>query len=309
MIAEGVGAVEALPYLISLSQWSLHKRLLGRRLPAWRKALRFVRDILRNEEAPRGVEMNALDFPIVARREFDLSAIDYIGYFYAPHLRKASYMRELRARADGEGVRSLLVTCADEGPIGHLDAKRRNRIAGAHLKWMDMAAYLGCHSITVRAESTGTREEQAGRVTEGLRALAERAAPHGLNVLVENHFGFSSESTWIKDVMARADSANLGMLPDWGNFATDSDIYAEVAGMMPLARAVSAKCYDFDANGQEATIDFPRLIRIIKDANYCGYLGIEYEGHRLSDADGIKACKALLESLQSEAAAPARAIA
>jgi L-ribulose-5-phosphate 3-epimerase len=308
MIAESVGiASEAAPYLISLSQWSLHRRLLGRRLPFLRRAAHFVREWF--TEAPRGVEMDPLDFPVVARREFGLSAVDYIGYFYAPRLRERSYLPALKVRAEGEGVRSLLVTCADEGAIGHADPKQRARIAAAHVKWLDMAAYLGCHSVSLRAESSGTREERAARVADGLRALAEHAEPRGLNVLVENHLGFSSDSAWLKDVMARAGHARLGLLPDWGNFAAGSDVYGEVAGMMPLARAVSAKCYDFDAEGRETALDFPRLVRIAKEADYNGYLGIEYEGDRLSEADGVKACKALLERVLREADVGAKAIA
>lgn len=306
VIGEGVGAVaEALPYLISLSQWSLHRRLLGRRIPrTLRDGVRFIREKLRFAEAPRGLELDALDFPIAARREFGLSAVEYIGYFYAPHVRNAAYLRKLKARADGEGVRSLVLTCGDEGAIGHPDPARRERVVAGHLKWMDMASYLGCHSICVRAESAGTREEQTARVADGLRSLAEWAQPHGLNVLVENHYGLSSDGRWLKNVIARADHPRLGTLPDWGNFtATECDRYDEVAQMMPLARAVSAKCYDFDADGEETTLDFRRLVRIARDARYRGHLGIEYEGQRLSEADGVRACKRLLERLMRTPAA------
>ncbi|MBC7767557.1 MAG: TIM barrel protein [Phycisphaerales bacterium] len=301
MIAEGTAlAAEALPYLISLSQWSLHRRLLGRRLPrTLREGARFIRDKLRFSEAPRGVDMAALDFPLVARREFGLGAVEYIGHFYAPHVQSAAYLRELKSRADGEGVRSLLITCSDEGAIGHPDSKRRGDIVTRHLKWMDMAAYLGCHSICVRAESAGTRQEQAERVADGLRGLAEWAAPHGLDVIVENHYGLSSDASWIRDVIALANHTRIGTLPDWGNFTpAEGDRYEEVAQMMPLARAVSAKCFDFDAQGSETTLDFHRLVNIVKSANYHGHLGIEYEGERLSEADGVRACKALLERLQ-----------
>lgn len=303
VIAETVGAAsEALPYLISLSQWSLHRRLLGRRVPqTLRDCARFVRERLQLDEQPRGVDLAALDFPVIARREFGLSAVEYIGYFYAPHVRDAAYLRQLKARADGEGVRSLLITCGDEGQIGHPEARKRGRIVEKHLKWMDMAAYLGCHSISVRAQSVGLREEQAARVADGLRSLAEWAEPHGLGVLVENHYGLSSDGAWLRDVITRAGHPRIGTLPDWGNFsAADSDRYNEVERMMPLARAVSAKCYDFDADGHETTLDFQRFVNIVKAAKYRGHLGIEYEGDRLSEADGVKACKSLLERLQRE---------
>jgi len=303
VIADGMGmAAETLPYLISLSQWSLHRRMLGQKLPrALRECAHFIRDKLQLAEPPRGLGLAALDFPVVARREFGLSAVEYIGYFYAPHVRSTPYLRELKNRADGEGVRSLVVTCSSEGAIGHANSRKRRHVVAQHLKWLDMAAYLGCHSICVRADSSGTREEQAERVADGLHDLSEWAAPHGLNVLVENHYGLSSDSSWINDVIRRADHPGIGTLPDWGNFSpAEGDRYEEVARMMPTARAVSAKCFDFDAEGRETTLDFQRLVSIIKHSSYRGHLGIEYEGDRLSEADGIKACKTLLERLQRE---------
>jgi sugar phosphate isomerase/epimerase len=66
---------------------------------------------------------------------------------------------------------------------------------------------------------------------------------------------------------------------------------------MPHARAVSAKCYDFGPDGEESTIDFSRMIAIVKAAGYTGYVGIEYEGERLPEREGILAAKALLERL------------
>jgi len=300
-------AAEALPYLISLSQWSLHRRLLGRKLPrALRTCAHFVRDKLKLSESPRGVGLAALDFPVVARREFGLGAVEYIGYFYAPYVRSARYLRELRTRAEGEGVRGLVVTCGAEGAIGHPNPKKRRAIVSRHLKWLDMAAYLGCHSICIRADSAGAREDQTARVADGVRGLAEWANLHGLDVLIENHYGLSSDASWLREVVARADHPRIGTLPDWGNFtAAEGDRYDEIAQMMPMARAVSAKCYDFGADGRETTLDFQRLVGIVKRANYRGHIGIEYEGDRMSEADGVKACKALLERLQREPAAVA----
>jgi hypothetical protein len=75
------------------------------------------------------------------------------------------------------------------------------------------------------------------------------------------------------------------------------DRYQGVEELMPFAKAVSAKSYDFDAAGNETTIDFQRMVRIVKKSGYKGFLGIEYEGSRLSEAEGIKATKKLLERL------------
>lgn len=300
MIAEAIQATWEAPFLISLAQWSLHRRILGPPPP-------FLRDLcetciggrLGPPERFRG-DLDPLDFPVVARREFGIGAIEYIGYFYEAHVRKMPYLRELKRRCDGEGVTSVLVTCAHEGAIGDPNDRERRKVVQRHQRWMDMAAYLGCHSISVRVASKGEADEQARLVADGLHELGEWCRPHGLNVLVENHHGLTSDPAWLKKTLALADHPNVGMLPDWGNFDSgDGDgVYSAVEALMPLAGAVTAKCHDFGPDGAETTLDFARLVRIVRRANYRGHLGIEFEGQRLSEAEGILACKALLEKLQ-----------
>lgn len=300
MIAEEARAAsEALPFLISLAQWSLHRRILGPPPP-------FLQDLynicignhLGAPDRFRG-DLDPLDFPVVARREFGIGAVEYIGFFYEAHVRKMPYLRELKRRCDGEGVTSVLVTCSDEGAIGDPDADTRRKVVQRHLRWMDMAAYLGCHSISVRVASKGEADEQARLVADGLHELGEWCRLHGLNVLVENHHGLTSDAAWLKKTLTLANHSNVGMLPDWGNFDSDGDgLYGAVEALMPLAGAVTAKCHDFGPDGAETRLDFQRLVRITRRANYRGHLGIEFEGQRLSEAEGIHACKALLEKLQ-----------
>jgi L-ribulose-5-phosphate 3-epimerase len=222
-------------------------------------------------------------------------------------VRSMDYLRELKTRADGEGVRGLVVACGAEGTIGHPDANMRRQVVQRHLKWLDMAAYLGCHSISVRVNSDGPAHEQARLIADGLRELADWSASHGLNVLVENHYGPSSDGAWLAGMLDQVDRSNVGASPDWGNFETaNADRrYNAVAKMMPYARAVTAKCYDFDVHGNETTLDFPRLVRLMAEANYRGHVSIEYEGQRLSEANGIHACKALLERIRESELAPA----
>jgi L-ribulose-5-phosphate 3-epimerase len=298
---------EATPFLISLAQWSLHRRIIGPAPPLLR---RWYDDYVASRFGPpdrfRG-DLDPLDFPVVARREFGIGAVEYIGYFYAARVRSMAYLRELKTRADGEGVRGLVVACGAEGAIGDPDANERRQVVQRHLKWLDMAAHLGCHSISVRVASDAPVQEQARLVADGLCELADWSASHGLNVLVENHYGPSSDGAWLVGVLDQVDRPNVGASPDWGNFeAANADRrYSAVAKMMPYARAVTAKCYDFDVRGNETTLDFPRLIRIMAEANYRGHVSIEYEGRRLSEANGIHACKALLERIRESELAPA----
>ncbi len=268
-------------FRISLAQWSLHRTIFGGKL-------------------------DALDFPVVARRDFGIEAVEYVNQFFFDRARDRAYLRELKRRAEGEGVRSLLIMCDREGRLGDPDPVRRRQAVENHYKWVEAACFLGCHSIRVNAASEGSYEEQQKLAADGLRQLVAFAAEHELNVLVENHGGFSSNGAWLAGVIRMVDHPRCGTLPDFGNWRVDEntwyDPYRGLAELMPFAKGVSAKSYDFDAEGNETRLDYVRLLRIVRDAGYRGYIGIEYEGDRLDEMEGIRATKALLERVRTQLA-------
>jgi L-ribulose-5-phosphate 3-epimerase len=192
--------------------------------------------------------------------------------------------------------------CDGEGAIGDPDPAGRTRAVENHYRWVEAARFLGCHSIRVNAQSRGSRQEQWELAADGLCRLTEFAADREINVLVENHGGLSSDGSWLAGVMRAVDHPRCGTLPDFGNFriAEDHwyDRYTGVRELMPFARAVSAKSHAFDKEGNEREMDYVRLMRIVLDAGYRGYVGIEYEGTELSEAEGILATKALLERVR-----------
>lgn len=259
-------------FRISLAQWSLHRELYGG-------------------------GMDPLDFPAVATREYGLDAVEYVNSFYREL--PSGWVGELGARCDSEGVQSLLIMCDGEGRIGDPDPAARQATIDNHVPWLEAASALGCHSIRVNAASEGSPEQQSLLVADGLSRLAERAEPFGLSVLVENHGGLSSDGAWLAATIRAADHAGLGTLPDFGNWQVSEteryDPYLGLSELMPLARAVSAKSHDFGPDGGEAGLDYGRLLRIVRDSGYEGWIGIEYEGQRLSEPEGIRATKALLE--------------
>jgi L-ribulose-5-phosphate 3-epimerase len=263
---------------ISLAQWSLHRAFYSKVL-------------------------DPMDFARVARVDFRLDAIEYVNVFYQPNYSEF-LVGELRKRADGEGVRSLLIMCDGEGRLGDPDKAKRAEAVANHHKWVDAARALGCHSIRVNAASEGSPGEQARLVADGLAALTQYGATQGINVIVENHGGLSSNAQWLADVMRAVDHPRCGTLPDFGNFSDPGgpvyDRYAGVATMLPFARAVSAKSYDFDAAGNETTIDYGRMLKIVRDSGYRGHIGIEYEGKRLSEPEGIRATRALIARIGRE---------
>ncbi len=309
-------SVPADPFKISLAQWSLHRRIFGDSLDrlgvaGWGRAL---------EEDYGSVlagDLDPLEFARTARQEYGIEAIEYVNTCFYDKAEDRDYLRELKSRADGEGVQSLLIMCDFEGALGDPDQQARIGAVENHYKWVEAAAYLGCHSIRVNALSNGSFEEQQKLVADGLRRLAEFSDGHGINVLVENHGGNSSNGKWLAGVMKMVDHPRVGTLPDFGNFRVRPEIFTEstqdepeewydrylgVEELMPYAKAVSAKSHEFDAEGNEVNTDYFRMMKIVLDAGYRGNVGIEYEGTTLSEPDGIRATKALLERVRDELA-------
>jgi L-ribulose-5-phosphate 3-epimerase len=260
--------------------------------------------------ALRAGELDHLDFARTARERFGIDAVEYVNTFFKDKARDAAYLREMRKRADDLGVRSLLIMCDGEGDIGDPDADARARTVENHRRWIEAAAALGCHSIRVNAASRGTREQQRDLAADGLRRLAELGDAHAVNVIVENHGGLSSDGSWLAEVMRQVAHPRCGTLPDFGNFCSDwsraddpaawYDRYKGVAEMMPFAKAVSAKSHEFDERGDEARTDYRRMMRIVVDAGYRGYVGVEYEGDKHPEPEGIRLTKALLERVREE---------
>ena len=295
-----LGATPDPLFRISLAQWSLHRALYGTLEPGEDRVALLRAD---PDRALRGT-LKPLDFPLVARREYGLEGVEYVNTFMYGHADDEPFLAELARRCEGEGVTSVLIMCDLEGALGDPDPVARATAVENHHRWLRAAARLGCHAIRVNAQSRGTPEEQAKLAADGLHSLALLAQPFGLHVIVENHGGYSSRGSWLVDVIRRADHPLLGTLPDFGNFAVSDteqyDKYQGVAEMMPLARAVSAKSHAFDAAGNETGIDYRRMMKIVLDAGYRGWVGVEYEGTGHSEQEGIRYTVRLLERIREE---------
>ena len=285
---------------LSLAQWSLHRTLLG--VGSGEIDWASLEHDLRTDPAHaiRG-RMDPLDFARVARRDYGFSAIEYVNTFYFGRANDRRYLRELRSRAEGEGVRSLLIMCDFEGRPGDPNREQGKKAVENHFKWIDAAECLGCKAIRVNVEGRGPEEQLLTFAAEDLRRLAEFSDPFGIDILVENHGDLSSNAAWLAEVVRQTAHPRVGTLPDFGNFRiNDKETYDNYKGMeelMPYAKAVSAKSYDFDEKGNETTLDYSRILEIVAEAGYTGFIGVEYEGTRLSEADGIRATKALLERI------------
>lgn len=267
---------------ISLAQWSHHR------------------------EFQSGV-LDPMNFAVIARG-YGIEAIEYVNSFYKDKATDKATLDELNKKANDNGVKQLLIMVDGEGELAAPDQSARVLAVENHYKWVEAARHLGCHSIRVNVFGTGNTEEVQAAAVDGLSRLAEFAKDFDVNVLVENHGGYSSHGGWLAGVMRQVNMENVGTLPDFGNFCLkredgaqwdtpcidEYDKYLGVEQLMPWAKAVSAKSYAFDQFGTEKTINYERMIEIVKGANYSGYIGIEFEGD-LPAEEGILATKKLLE--------------
>lgn len=279
-------------FKISLAEWSFHQALFAGK-------------------------MDHLDFAVRAKNEFGITGVEYVNQFFKDKAKDKTYLGEMKKRCDDNGVRSVLIMCDGEGEMGDLNPKRRMQAVENHYKWVEAAEFLGCHAIRVNAAGEGKEEEVGKAAAASLAKLSDFGKQHNISVIVENHGGYSSNGKWLSQVMKTVGMPNCGTLPDFGNFCLNRtkpenntveawmktkcleeyDRYEGVTELMPFAKGVSAKSYDFNDAGDETTMDYKRLMQIVKTAGYTGYVGIEYEGTRLSEDEGVKRTKALLEKV------------
>lgn len=270
---------------ISLAEWSLHKALQAKKI-------------------------TNLDFPAIAKNEFGISIVEYVNQFFMDKANNTAYLNDLLTRCKDNGVSNHLIMIDGEGGLGDPDTIKRQKAIDNHKKWVECAKYLGCKTIRVNAHGVGTSDAVMKSAVEGLSKLGEFAQTMAINVIVENHGGYSSNGEWIASVMKQVNKKNVGTLPDFGNFCLrradngsewggecieDYDRYKGTKEMLPYAKGVSAKTFDFDAEGNDTLIDYAKMMKIVKDGGFKGIVGIEYEGETTDEYEGVRKTKALLE--------------
>ncbi|MEM9019996.1 MAG: sugar phosphate isomerase/epimerase family protein [Planctomycetota bacterium] len=268
-------------YKISVAQWSLNKLF-------W------------------DGHIDNLDFGPFVRETFDLDGVEWVNQFFKDKATDFGYLREMKQRCDDAGVRTLLIMVDGEGRLGDPDEAKRKQAVENHYRWVVASKLLGGHSIRVNAGSGGTWEEQRDRAADGLHRLTEFARGFGINVIVENHGGLSSSGKWLAQVMDTVGLPECGTLPDFGNFRIGrGEVYDKFLGvneLMPYAKAVSAKCYNFNEDGSHKDFDFSRMMRIVLAHGYRGYVGIEFEGGG-DKVVNVAKCRDLLAKIRDEVSA------
>jgi L-ribulose-5-phosphate 3-epimerase len=262
-------------FKISLAEWSFHKSLFAKKI-------------------------DNLDFPKIAREDYGIEGVEFVNQFFKDKAHDSAYLKELKKRANDFGVTCVLIMIdlsAGEGDMSAVDAESRMKAVEKHKTWVDAAASLGCHAIRINTGRHYSPTDVA-KVAESCGLLTDYGTKNGISIICENHGGPSSNPDALIALMKAVGKPGFGTLPDFGNFPETVDTYEAIARMMPYAKGVSAKSYDFDESGKEIKLDYARIMKIVTDAGYHGFVGIEYEGSKLGEPEGIRATKKLLESVR-----------
>lgn len=278
---------------ISLAQWSIHSKI-------------------------HNGTIDPMDFASIAK-ELGYTGLEYVSNLYVGE--EVNYpmkeqgldavLTELKRRSDSLGMTNVLIMVDDVGDLSVEDQALTAQAVENHKIWVDAAAFLGCRAIRVNLFGTSNPEAWVRSSVRSLTALSTYAADKNIAILVENHGGLSSDGKLLAQVMKEVAMDNCGTLVDFGNFCVrrengerwdgpcvqEYDRYQGIEELMPYAQGVSAKSYAFDDEGNETTMDFPRILNLVKDSGFSGFIGVEFEGEVADPFPGMEATKSLIETV------------
>jgi len=218
------------------------------------------------------------DIARICRQDFAIDGIEYVNQFFENPLE--SYLKRLNKAAADHGVENVLIMVDDEGDMIAKDKKTRMQSAINHRKWVEIAAYLGCHAIRCNARGGGNSlaedPDSLDRARESFGDLIEYARQFKINVLIENHGGISSDPEWLPALCKKINSPDFGLLPDYGNYGKLSreQRCEAVRKAMPYAKGVSVKA-EWKSDHTHSEYDLAELLQISKESGYTGFWGIE----------------------------------
>ena len=274
---------------ISLAQWSLHRSF-------------------------RDGTLDSVNFASIAMEKYGIDAVEYVNGLYPDKASDEAFWNSMKKRSSDAGVKNLVLMVDDEGDLGVASEKERLKSVENHYKWVNVAKLLGCPTMRVNAFGDADREIYRIAIMDGMSRLADYADKSGINIVIENHGLFSSDAALIAGIIKEVNRPNFGSFPDFGNWCLSAkwgttqgecdkvyDRYQGVAELLPYAKAVSAKSYNFNEKGEDTKIDYYRMMKIVKESDYNGYIGIEYEGMEKSEHEGILITKELMKKAWNNA--------
>lgn len=244
-------------------------------------------------------QLSPVDYPAFAREVFGITEIDiWVGALPAKRRDDPEAYRELRRAAEAAGSHIFLLMAGSLTGSHDSPEERAAEVAKFH-RPIEHAVTLGADYLRIFLRAPkGPRPAAIAQCTETLRPLADFAASKGIIVVIEPGSSKTSEDgTFLAELAAKLAHPALRLMPDFGKMK-NADPYGGTIAMMPYTAVVSAKSNDFNRRGNEANLDYPRLLKSIQAANFHGIIAIEYEGTKLAPIEGIRATQTLLERLR-----------
>ncbi len=253
------------------------------------------------------LNIDLLDFPQVAK-SLGFDHIDHEMFHFPPNLDQY-YINSINNAMELAGVKSAIMLTGGKGDIGDKNPKKRKDAIATYMYWIDIASKLNCKAVRNVCGDyiTIPHKEKLNYAIEGVRKLGKYAASKGLDLLIENHNGYSSDPNWMIALMKGVNLKNVGVLGDFTNWILERnpdtfypDPYKGFKLLGPYIRAISAKSESFDKKGEETTTDFKRMFSILKGAPDFTYAGVEFFGNTISRNQGSINTRKLIEKVLSE---------
>jgi sugar phosphate isomerase/epimerase len=220
--------------------------------------------------------------PGILRDKLGITALEHVNQFFeAPTL---TYLAKLKKACTDAGVQSTILMVDGEGGTASPDLAERKRAANAHRKWFDAAHELGCYAVRCNvyggAAEWKNDKDLVSRAAETMGMMLDYAKGSGVDLIVENHGGASSDPDVLVALVKKVNHPNFGLLCDLGNWNKGDDRYANVKKILPYARGLSVKG-TWGASVDPA-FDAEKLVKIALDGGYSGWWGLEVTPPRLA---------------------------
>jgi len=257
-------------------------------------------------------KMTTIDFVNLAS-ELGFEGVEYVSQFFQDKVEDDKYLSNLKAAAENaEVVNTMILVDIPDARLGSSDAKERNKSIAEHKKWIVAASKLDCPTIRVNAHGDGTPEEIILAVFESVKTLAIFGKNYDVKITIENHGQYSSDGKWLSELIGKLVPYGVGSVADFDNWCIEReggklwgspcieeyDRYLGIKELLPTAKSVSLKAFDFDSDGNAIKTDFCKMFQLIKDAQYDEYLAVEFEGHDIDPIEGIRKTLELVEKCQ-----------
>lgn len=199
--------------------------------------------------------------------------------YYFPKDLTDEYLLNIRKHAFLRGI-SISGTAVGNTFTHRPGPKRTEQIDMVKL-WIDRAAVMGAPHIRIfagRVEQGMSLAEAKKLCIEAIEECADYAGKKGIFLGIENHGGIVAEAGDILDIVRSVNNPWVGINLDTGNFHSE-DPYADLAACAPFAVNVQVKV-EIHRKGQAKAepTDLSRIVQLLRNANYQGYVALEYEG-------------------------------